>query len=98
MILEAFVDFVKEVSVIVARDVKGNKSLFPVVENKHANHILKETTYPANVDTSTETKAAEAASKIADAFGFVGVLCVEMFVSKDGGILVNELGIFNDKF
>lgn len=90
-ILEAFVDFSCEVSVIVARNFDGKSVAFPVVENQHENHILRETIAPANVSDSIKKQAEDAALKIADGIGLVGVLAIEMFVTKDDKILVNEL-------
>jgi phosphoribosylaminoimidazole carboxylase PurK protein len=90
-ILEAFVDFACEVSVIIARAFDGKKVAFPVVENRHENHILRETIAPGDVSDYIKKQAEEAAFKIADGIGLVGVLAIEMFVTKDDKILVNEL-------
>jgi len=90
-ILEAFVDFQCEVSVIVVRGFDGDISTFPVVENIHENHILKETHVPALVSESVAKKADEASRIIAKGIGLVGVLAVEMFVTKDEKVMVNEL-------
>jgi len=90
-ILEAFVEFEKEVSVIVSRNLTGEVKTFPVVENRHEHHILKETIVPANVSDETAKAADEAAKLIAERIGLVGVLAVEMFVLKNGKVLVNEL-------
>jgi len=90
-ILEAFVDFEKEVSVLVARTIDGAKTTFPVCENRHSHHILAETTVPALISESTKEEAESAALVIAEGIKLVGVLAVEMFVTKQGKILVNEL-------
>jgi len=90
-ILEAFVDFDREVSVIVCRGFDGSKCTFPVCENKHSNHILKETTLPAQILESTHKEAEHAALTIAEGIGLIGIIAVEMFVTKEGKILVNEL-------
>ena len=90
-IVEGFVDFALEVSVIVARGQDGEMVAYPTVENRHANHILDETIAPAAIAPETAAEAERVALRIADALRFVGVLAVEMFVTRDGGVLVNEL-------
>eukprot|EP01120_Amphizonella_sp_Union-15-10_P000172 TRINITY_DN10211_c0_g1_i1.p1 TRINITY_DN10211_c0_g1~~TRINITY_DN10211_c0_g1_i1.p1 ORF type:complete len:551 (-),score=95.59 TRINITY_DN10211_c0_g1_i1:81-1733(-) len=90
-ILEAFVDFSMEISVIVARDLWGNLSVFPPVENRHENHILRETIVPAQISDKVRELAIEASKKIAVGSDLVGLIAVEMFVCKDDKILVNEL-------
>jgi len=90
-ILEAFVEFEKEVSVVCARGQDGKFAHFGVIENSHANHILDISFAPAAVSDSVQRSAVEIARSIADQFGYVGTLCVELFVTKDGRLLVNEL-------
>lgn len=90
-ILEAFVDFAKEVSVVCARDQLGNFEHFGVIENEHANHILDVSFAPAIVSEKVFVEAVEIARSIADAMGYVGTLCVEFFLTKDEKLLVNEL-------
>jgi 5-(carboxyamino)imidazole ribonucleotide synthase len=93
-ILEAFVPFEKEVSVVAARGRDGQIESFEVTENTHQDHILKTSVVPASVSPAVETEARRIAEKIAEAFGYVGVLAVEMFVVKDGAshtVLVNEI-------
>jgi 5-(carboxyamino)imidazole ribonucleotide synthase len=93
-ILEAFVPFEKEVSVVVARGHDGTIACFDVTENEHENHILKVSRAPAAVSTSVAAEARRIAGKIAAAFDYVGVLGVEMFVVPDGSghtVLVNEI-------
>jgi 5-(carboxyamino)imidazole ribonucleotide synthase len=90
-VLEGFVRFEKEISVLVARGVDGSVKTFPVCENAHANHILDVTIVPANVSDTVAAKAAELAVQIAHALELVGLLAVEMFLLPDGGILINEL-------
>lgn len=91
-ILEGFVAFDREISVIVARQASGDVAAFPVSENIHTNHILDETHIPANIKDMCEAKAKVMATRIANALDYVGVLAVEMFVSdaKDE-IIVNEI-------
>jgi 5-(carboxyamino)imidazole ribonucleotide synthase len=90
-ILEAFVEFEKEISVVCARDQKGNFAHFGVVENSHENHILDVSFAPANVSEKVVQEAVEIARKIADTLGYVGTLCVEFFLTTEGNLLVNEL-------
>jgi 5-(carboxyamino)imidazole ribonucleotide synthase len=91
LILEGAVDFEKEVSVIVARGPDGSMATFPVCENIHRNHILDITVLPARVSTEVENFAAALARKIAEKMDLVGLLAVEMFLQRDGVLLVNEL-------
>lgn len=90
-IVEGFVDFACEVSVIVARRPDGVMRPFPVVENRHKNGILDRTTAPANVPPATAAEAQRVACALADALGVEGLLAVEMFVTPGGGVLVNEM-------
>jgi len=90
-ILESFVDFSMEVSVIVCRGLFGQKEVYPLVENRHENYILRETIVPAPVSDEVKKKSEEIAFKIADRLDLVGVLAIEMFLKRDGNILVNEL-------
>ncbi len=90
-ILEAEVDFALEASVIVARGLDGRTALYPPVENRHRNHILDQTIAPAALAPATTAAAEEIARKIARALDLVGLVAVEMFVTRDGGVLVNEL-------
>lgn len=90
-VLEAFVAFEKEVSVVCARDQNGNFVHYGVIENEHADHILDVSFAPAIVSSVVHNEAVEIARNIADTMGYVGTLCVEFFLSKDGKLLVNEL-------
>jgi 5-(carboxyamino)imidazole ribonucleotide synthase len=90
-ILEDFVDFRCEVSVIVARGIDGARAAYPAVENRHVNHILDTTIAPATLPPATARAAEDIAREIATQLDLVGVLTVEMFVTNDGGLLVNEL-------
>jgi 5-(carboxyamino)imidazole ribonucleotide synthase len=90
-VLEAFVEFEKEVSVVCARDQIGNFAHYGVIENEHANHILDISFAPAIVSEKVFTGATDLARSIADAMDYVGTLCVEFFLTKDEKLLVNEL-------
>jgi 5-(carboxyamino)imidazole ribonucleotide synthase len=93
-ILEAFVPFRCEISVIAARGHDGRIECFDIAENEHRDHILKFSRIPADVSASVAAEARQIAGQIAEAFGYVGVLAVEMFVLADGGgerVVVNEI-------
>ncbi|TXK50489.1 5-(carboxyamino)imidazole ribonucleotide synthase [Pontibacter qinzhouensis] len=92
-VLEKLVDYEKEISVIVARNPKGEVTAFPVVElSFHPEHNLVDSLFaPANVPYKLQRHAIEIASRVIEAFGMVGILAVEMFLTKDGQILVNEV-------
>jgi 5-(carboxyamino)imidazole ribonucleotide synthase len=93
-VLEAFVPFRIEVSVVAARGRDGGFAAYEVAENRHANHILRSSHVPASITPELAAQAVELARRIADGFGYVGVLAVEMFVvPTDTGehILVNEI-------
>lgn len=90
-VLEAFVDFEKEVSVVCARGQDGSFAHYGVIENEHANHILDVSFAPAFVSRKVYERAVEIAESIAEAMDYVGTLCIELFLTKDGRLLVNEL-------
>src|SRR3954463_15565234 len=90
-VLEAFVEFEKEVSVVAARDRKGNFAHYGVIENAHENHILDVSSAPALVSSKTCREAVEIAREILTKLEVVGVLCVEFFLTRSGELLVNEL-------
>jgi 5-(carboxyamino)imidazole ribonucleotide synthase len=90
-ILEAFVDFACEISVIVARGRNGAWAIYPPVENQHSHHILATTIAPARIAREVATRAEGIARHVAERLDLVGVLAVEMFVRSGGEVLVNEL-------
>ena len=90
-ILEAFVPFEREISVIAARGRDGAVECFDVTENEHRHHILHISRVPAAVSGETAQEAQRIAQTIAEKFGYIGVLGVEMFVLREGGLLVNEI-------
>jgi 5-(carboxyamino)imidazole ribonucleotide synthase len=91
-ILEAFVPFEREVSVIAARGKDGSVECFDVTENEHRDHILKVSRVPASLSAGAAEEARRIAKAIAEAFDYVGVLAVEMFVQRGSGeLLVNEI-------
>jgi 5-(carboxyamino)imidazole ribonucleotide synthase len=93
-ILEGFIPFEREVSVVAARTRDGKVECFEVTENDHRDHILKTSRVPAKVSPALATQARQIATRIAKAFDYVGVLAVEMFVVRKGRrhvVLVNEI-------
>ena len=90
-VLERWVDFSCEVSVIVARSSAGEVKAFPVAENIHTRHILDFSIVPARVNPAVARDAVQLATAIAEKLGVVGLLAVEMFVTPSGEVLVNEL-------
>lgn len=90
-VLEAFVEFEKEVSVVCARDRKGSFADYGVIENSHENHILDVSFAPAIVTEKVFREAVEIAKAVAESFDYVGTLCVEFFLTKDEKLIINEL-------
>lgn len=90
-VLEGFVDFAMEVSVIAARGADGSVACYPAVENRHRDHILSQTIAPAPITPALAAEAERIARTLAEALDVVGLLAVEMFVTLDGRVLVNEL-------
>ncbi|PSA96940.1 5-(carboxyamino)imidazole ribonucleotide synthase [Bacillus halotolerans] len=90
-ILESWVSFKMELSVIVVRSVNGEISTFPAAENIHHNNILFQSIVPARVEERIQEKAAELAVQLADELNLVGPLAVEMFLTEGDELLVNEL-------
>lgn len=90
-VLEAFVDFDKEVSIVCARGQNGDFAHYGVIENEHANHILDVSFAPAVVSEKVYADAIEITRNIAESLDYVGTLCVEFFLTRDETLLVNEL-------
>ena len=90
-VLESVIDFEKEISVIVARGPDGATAVFPVCENIHRNHILDVTLAPARIEERVASAARELACEVATSLDLIGLLTVEMFLNRDGGLIINEL-------
>jgi 5-(carboxyamino)imidazole ribonucleotide synthase len=90
-VLEKWMSFEKEVSVVAARGQDGEFSHFGVVENHHENHILDLTIAPAGIPENIARDAIEIARGVLESLAVVGVLCVEFFVLKNGKLVINEL-------
>ena len=91
LVLEGFVDFAAEISVMVARGLDGTVVAFDAVENRHKHHILDLTLAPAPMPVAVLAEAQAISRLIAERLELVGLLGVEMFVTADGGVLVNEI-------
>lgn len=90
-VLEAFVTFSKEISVIVARNARGEIKAFPAAENIHEQNILHVSIAPARISEDVEKKATKLALQLAESFELIGLLAIEMFLQEDGTIFINEL-------
>ncbi len=91
MIIEQFIPFSKELSVIVARNTQGQTKTFPVAENVHIDNILHQSIVPARITNEQTIQAETIALKIADLLQVVGLIAIEMFLTNVGEIIVNEL-------
>lgn len=90
-LLESFVDFAYEASVVAARGRNGEFAAYDPPENFHEHHILRRSTVPSPLSQAQMSEAKDIAHRIADALDYVGVLAVELFVRMDGALLVNEI-------
>jgi 5-(carboxyamino)imidazole ribonucleotide synthase len=93
-ILEGFIDFEKEVSIIAARGWDGSIAVYDVPENRHDNHILRESVVPARIAPATEKAARDIAARITGALDYVGIIGVELFLAREMGtekLIVNEI-------
>jgi 5-(carboxyamino)imidazole ribonucleotide synthase len=90
-VLEAFIDFESEASLVIARSAEGTIAAYDLVSNDHENHILDVTTSPAAATPATHQRAEEIAREVMNRLEVVGVLCVEFFVTGGGELLINEL-------
>jgi 5-(carboxyamino)imidazole ribonucleotide synthase len=90
-VLEAFIDFEREISVVAARGDDGQFVEYGAIENQHRRHILDVSIAPARVPDAVAREAVEMAHCVLDKLGVVGVLCVEFFVTRDHKLLINEL-------
>jgi 5-(carboxyamino)imidazole ribonucleotide synthase len=90
-VLEAFIDFDREISVVAARGEDGEFVHYGAIENQHSRHILDVSIAPARVAPNVAREAVELARCVLERLGVVGVLCVEFFVTRDGALLINEL-------
>ena len=90
-IVEQVVDFACEISVVAARGLDGAMVDYGAIENRHVNHILDLSVAPARVPPAVAAEASALARRVLEELGYVGVLCVEFFVTRDNRLLVNEI-------
>jgi 5-(carboxyamino)imidazole ribonucleotide synthase len=90
-ILEAFINFEREVSVVAARSIDGAFVHYGAVANEHRNHILDITVAPAPIPPAVNQEAVEITRRVLEALEVVGVMCVEFFLTADGKLLINEI-------
>jgi len=90
-VLEQFVDFATELSVVAARGLDGEVRLYDPVDNRHERHILDVSVSPARIPPNVARDAAAITNSVVEALDVVGVMCVEFFLSRDGRLLINEL-------
>lgn len=91
LMAEKLVPFTMETSVLACRGLNGDIVVYPVGDNRHINNILHETVVPANIAEETSKQAMDLAYKVMEVFDGIGMFCVEMFVTDEGGVLVNEI-------
>jgi 5-(carboxyamino)imidazole ribonucleotide synthase len=89
-ILEAFIDFEGEISVVAARGMNGEFASYGPIGNTHSRHILDVSICPARVSRSVAREAVEITRAVLEGMNVVGVLCVEFFLTRDGKLLINE--------
>ena len=90
-IVEKKIEFIKEVSVIVSRDHNGNIKLFPISENIHKDNIMHTSTVPAKINNQHITEINNLAKNIAKSLDLIGLLAIEMFITKEDKIIINEM-------
>ena len=91
LMVERYIPFKKEISIIAARSLDGEMEVYPVGENDHKNNILYETKVPAEISDKLKNEAEDFAKEVLEVFEGVGIFCVEMFVTEDNELLVNEI-------
>lgn len=91
LVLEKFIAFEKEISVIAARSPRGEVKVFPVAENVHVNNILHLSIVPARIDADVAQRAETMAQQIVEELDVIGLIAVELFLTKEGELFVNEL-------
>jgi 5-(carboxyamino)imidazole ribonucleotide synthase len=89
--LEKFVKFTKEISIMIARNPSGGISYFPVVENIHEDHILKTTIVPARINDKVKLKAIDLAVRTLESLGSAGIFGIEMFIDDNDEVMINEI-------
>ncbi len=90
-VVEKFINLQAEISVVAARGIGGEVAAYPPFENRHRHHILDLTTVPAAVPPTVAKQAVDITRTVLEELQYVGVLCIEFFLSTDGKLMVNEL-------
>ena len=91
LVVEGFVPFIMECSVVVARNASGEVKAFPLVENIHRHHVLDVSILPGRVDDAVAECSKQLSEKIVQGLDYIGILAVELFVLENGDVLVNEI-------
>ncbi len=91
IIMEEIIDFDCEISLIIARDIQGKTAIYGPMLNEHKNHILAKTHVPSQLPPSVEEKSIHLIKNLAEALDLTGILTLELFVTKDGQLLANEI-------
>ena len=91
LMVEEFIPFQKEISVLACRDIRGDISVHPVGENEHHDNILYETRVPADISDQLTDDAMALAQQVMEIFSGIGMFCIEMFVTADNKLMINEI-------
>lgn len=91
LMIEEYIPFNKEISVLACRDINGDIVVYPVGENEHRNNILYETRVPAQISDKLAEDAMNLAHQVMKVFSGIGMFCIEMFVTESGGLMINEI-------
>ncbi len=91
LMLEKYIHFVKELSILVARNSEGEIKCYPVAENVHEENILRMTKVPAQIEPSIESKVKQIAHKVVQVLDDCGIFCIEMFLDSNGQVFINEI-------
>lgn len=89
--IEQYVDFTKELSILIAADTNGNCVFYPVVENVHEENILRLTKVPADIEDSIREEAINIARSVVEVLDDAGIFCIEMFLDRSGRLYINEI-------
>lgn len=91
LMVERFIEFERELSIIVARDFKHKCAYYPIVENMHEDSILRLTRAPSSIEMAVEQRIRDIAARVMEVLDDYGVFCIEMFLAKNGGLYINEI-------
>ena len=91
IVVERFIDFHRELSLIGARGVAGWTATYGLIQNSHTNHILDSSIYPADVEPALERRATEIVVELLHALDVIGLVCVEFFLTRRGELMINEV-------